>query len=174
MISLFQRLLLGLVLTFAGSATMAATDAALRAAVIYNIARFVQWPPSSASERFEICTFGDNPVSAALDLLEGKTLNGALVSVRAVQRDRELSGCHLLYIAEGKAERMNAMATMLANSGAATLTVSDAPSFLASGGMVQLVIVNDRQRFRINKALAEKSQLGINAKLLQLALPGID
>lgn len=174
MTSLFQHMLLGLVLAIAVPVAMAATDAELRAAVIYNIARFVQWPPTSTSEHFAICTLGDNPVTEALGALAGKVMNGAPATVRAVQDDRDLRGCHLLYVAEENVPRMTAITEVLANERAATLTISDAPSFLAIGGMVQLVVLNDRQRFRINQELAERAKLGMNAKLLQLALPGID
>lgn len=170
-----QCLLFGLVLALVVPLARAATEAELRAAVIYNITRFVQWPPAAISNgRFEICTLGNNPAAEALATLQGKSLNELPVVIRAVRHDRDLAGCQMLYVATEEATRMAAVAETLANSHEATLTVSDAPSFLALGGMVQLVVVNDRQRFRINQELAEKAHLGINAKLLQLALPGID
>lgn len=172
----------------------ATTEGELRAAVIYNIARFVQWPPglqvsahpiiNSAANAaspavaqdgsFAICTIGNSPTADALIALDGKSLNGFTVATRAIRRDRDLAACHVLYIAPDEAVRMTAIAEILAHRHEATLTVSDAPSFLALGGMVQLVVVEDRQRFRINQELAEKSSLSINAKLLQLALPERD
>ena len=174
MISLFQNIAVGVALALAVPLVLAASDTELRAAMIFNIARFVQWPATSVqADHFEICTFGDNAVTEALNALAGKALNGASTSVRPVQQ-HDLSGCQLLYIAEERIEHMNIITETLTNSGTATLTISDAPSFLALGGMVQLVILNNRQRFRINQELAEKAKLGINAKLLQLALPGID
>lgn len=173
--SRWQHLTIGLVLVFAVPLTLAATDAELRAAVIYNIARFVQWPQAAepASQHFDICTLGNNPVAEALNALKGKMLNGAPAIVRSTQRE-DLSGCHLLYIAEDHAAHMTAISQTLATSRAATLTISDAPSFLALGGMVQLVVLNDRLQFRVNQELAETAKLSLNAKLLQLALPGMD
>ena len=174
MISRLQRLLPGLALALLVPLAVA-TDAELHAAVIYNIARFVQWPETvTNNEHFGICTVGGNAITEALHALTGKTLNDAPVIVRPVQPDQDLSGCQLLYIAEENVARMSTITQALASRRAATLTISDAPSFLALGGMVQLVVLNDRQRFRINQDLAEKAKLGINAKLLQLALPGID
>jgi hypothetical protein len=162
----FFGLLLGLVASFAE----AATEADLRAAVIYNIARFVQWPATN-NANFEICTLGSNAVSESLTALTGKPLNIQQTVIRAIRRDRDLAGCRVLYIIPEDTVRMAAISDMLASSHEATLTISDAPSFLALGGMVQLVVVEDRQRFRINQQLAEKANLTINAKLLQLALP---
>lgn len=149
----------------------ATAEAELRAAVIYNIARFVHWPPGTGSERFNICAVGRSDVADALATLEGKSINGVATAVRTVRHDRDLFDCHLLYIAPDEARRTPAINETLAKQHAATLTISDAPTFLAQGGMVQLVVVEDRQRFRINRDLAEKANLSINSKLLHLALP---
>ena len=167
---LLLRLLPCLLMTAAAPSARAATDAELRAAVIYNIARFVEWP-ADADTHFAICTVGDNTVSDALAGLAGKTLDGLAVSVRPVHRDRDLDGCRVLYITPDDAVRLAAISQLLTKRSAATLTISDAPSFLALGGMVQLLVVSERLRFRINQDLAEASHLHVNAKLLQLALP---
>jgi hypothetical protein len=166
---------IALLLVLVPSLARAATEAELRAAVIYNIARFVQWPaPTAGHTNFDICTLGNNAVSDALTALEGKSLNGLPAVVRPIRRDRDLSSCGVLYIAPEDTVRMAAISEILSRNREATLTISDAPSFLALGGMVQLVVVDERQRFRINQELAEKASLNINAKLLQLALPARD
>lgn len=173
--SSIRRILFGLLLVLLPTLARSATEAELRAAVIYNIARFVQWPhPAAGSTNFDICTVGSNAVSEALSALAGKPLNGLPAIIRTARRDHDLLGCRLLYIAPEDTVRMAAISEIITNSHEATLTVSDAPSFLALGGMVQLVVVGDRQRFRINQDLAEKASLNINAKLLQLALPARD
>lgn len=172
---MMSRFLITALLTLWPALTYAATEGELRAAVIYNIARFVQWPAGNGgSATFDICTLGESPVSDGLAPLAGKQLNGLPTHIRPIRRDRDLAGCRVLYIAPDDTVRMAAISEIIATSREATLTISDAPSFLALGGMVQLVVVEDRQRFRINQELAEKAQLSINAKLLQLALPGRD
>ncbi len=170
-----SRFILAALLALCPALAPAATEGELRAAVIYNIARFVQWPAvSGGSSTFDICTLGESPVSDGLAPLAGKQLNGLPTHIRPIRRDRDLTGCRVLYIAPDDTVRMAAISEILASNREPTLTISDAPSFLALGGMVQLVVVDDRQRFRINQELAEKAQLSINAKLLQLALPGRD
>lgn len=170
--ALKRFLLFGLWLACLPALAQAATEAELRAAVIYNIARFVQWPPApAANTNFDICTVGNNAVADALAVLNGKPLNDLPAVIRQIRRDRDLAGCRVLYIAPEDTVRLAAIIEILDDGREATLTISDAPSFLALGGMVQLVVVEDRQRFRINQDLAEKAKLSINAKLLQLALP---
>lgn len=169
--NLLLRLLLGLLIGGASPCVRAATEAELRAAVIYNIARFVQWPATMGDARFTICSAGSNAVTEALTALQGKALGSQITATRTIGRDHDLSGCHMLYVAPDNAVRMAAIAALLSANHEATLTISDAPNFLARGGMVQLVVVEERQRFLINQDLAEKANLSINAKLLQLALP---
>ena len=48
-------------------------------------------------------------------------------------------------------------------------TVSDANNFAESGGVAQLIVENDRMRFAINIASAQRGRLNISSKLLSLA-----
>lgn len=173
MISAFsRRALLTLVLALHALPALPAAEHELRAAMVYNIARFVQWPPPAlTSSRFLLCAVGSNSDVDALTMLQGKPLGDQTVAVQLVRRDSDLDGCQLVYVAPTAALRLAAISEQLTARHLSALTISDAPSFIALGGMVQLVTVDNRQRFRINQALAEKNGLNINAKLMQLALP---
>lgn len=170
---LLRRALLALGLASYTLPALPADEHALRAAMVYNIARFVQWPRATLSApHFRLCMVGSSPAEMdALATLQGKLLGEQIVAVQLIRRDSELAGCQLVYITADDAVRLATIAEQLTANHAAALTISDAPSFIALGGMVQLVTVNNRQRFRINQALAEQSGLSISAKLLQLALP---
>jgi hypothetical protein len=169
---LLRRILLAVGLASLALPALPADQHELRAAMVYNIARFVQWPRAAlTSANFRLCTVGSGAETDAMTALEGKPLGDQTVAVQAVRRDSELSGCQLIYITADDAVRLSSISEQLIANRAAALTISDAPSFIALGGIVQLVTVNNRQRFRINQALAEKNGLSISAKLLQLALP---
>jgi hypothetical protein len=164
--------LLMLLLLAATPIVRAATEAELRAAIIFNIARFVQWPPTAlAADRFNICTVGSDAVVDGLAQLTDKSLHDLPVALRAVRRDAELEGCLVVYITSEQALKLAPISMQLQLSHTPGLTISDAPNFAASGGMVQLLTLDERQRFRINRHAAEKGGLAINAKLLQLSLP---
>jgi hypothetical protein len=49
------------------------------------------------------------------------------------------------------------------------LTVSDAPDFVAQGGMIQFVIEGNRVRFQINLTAAQQAKLSLSSELLKLA-----
>lgn len=167
-----HRLLLMLLLLATAPWVRAATEAELRVAMIYNIARFVQWPPAAlAGERFNICAVGGDGVVDGLVQLADKRLHERPIAVRGVKRDADLGGCHIVYIAAEQALKLAPISERLRLGGSVGLTIGDTPNFTAGGGMVQLLTLDSRQRFRINQRAADKAGLAINAKLLQLALP---
>lgn len=58
---------------------------------------------------------------------------------------------------------------MQALKGASVLTVSDGDRFADLGGIAQLFIENNRMRFAVNAAAAERARIHLSSKLLTLA-----
>jgi hypothetical protein len=58
---------------------------------------------------------------------------------------------------------------LLSAKGASVFTVGDADGFAESGGVAQPIVENDRMRFAINTASAQRGRLNINSRLLSLA-----
>ncbi len=48
------------------------------------------------------------------------------------------------------------------------LTVGESPNFLTQGGAINFVVDGGRVRFEINQAAAERAQLKVSSRLLQL------
>jgi hypothetical protein len=148
-----------------------AAEHELRVAMIFNIARFVQWPNATIGESFTLCALGANAVAEALPVLNDKQLDARAVTVRTIRRDNDINGCELVYLAPDQTLRLARIAEHRNNTPTPLLTISDAPGFISLGGMVELITIDGRQRFRVNQDLAQQNGLTINAKLLQLALP---
>ena len=51
---------------------------------------------------------------------------------------------------------------------APVLTVGESPDFLTQGGAINFVVEGGRVRFEINQAAAERAQLRVSSRLLQL------
>ena len=63
------------------------------------------------------------------------------------------------------------MSTIIASlEDAPVLTVSDAEGFLGAGGMISLVLLDNKVRWEINRVAIDLADLHISAKLLQLAI----
>src|ERR1700704_2970715 len=77
------------------------TEPSLKAAFVYNFAKFTEWPSDAlpATASFTACVLGDGPVMDALErTVKGRLLSGRSVSVSRVTPDGPLRSCHLLYV----------------------------------------------------------------------------
>jgi hypothetical protein len=142
-----------------------------KAEMLWNIAKFVQWPEASLATSHGQIVFtilGEDDLAAQLaNLLSTKTINGKPVFVRFARRAQDARGSQILYVAASEAQHLDAV--LMEVAGAPVLTVADAPAFAAHGGMVGFAADSGRVRFEINLGHAERSGLRISAKLLALA-----
>ena len=80
----------------------------------------------------------------------------------------EARGCAIAYISASEGARIGTDLRML--RGQEVLTVSDASRFLADGGMIQFVTVEDHVGFAVNLDAARAAQLTLSSELLRVAI----
>src|SRR5690242_17603909 len=142
----------------------------VKAAMIYNIAKFVDWPAdtfSSDRAQISVCILGKSPFGAALDTLQGKTVRGRQLVVRQVERADDIVACHILFISESEKRALPAILSGLKQQ--SVLTVSELPRFAQAGGMVNFVEQEGKVRFEINLEAAQQARLKISSQLLKLS-----
>jgi hypothetical protein len=148
-----------------------AGEYAVKAAFLYNFAKFVEWPPEamgSGSSPLVLGVLGDDPFGAAIDqVVAGKTANGRQLVVRRLKWGQDLKQCHILFISSSERKRLAEILGAL--RGASILTVGDMDQFGQQGGMIQFVIEQNRVRFEINIGAAQQGRLKLSSKLLALA-----
>lgn len=163
-------------ISFAALASAPAQDSApteyqLKAAFLYNFAKFVDWPPhsfASAQSAFVICILGADPFGSAIDdTLRGKTVGDHAVLVQRDKEPVELRHCQIAFISSSEKRRLPEILAAL--QGANTLIVGDSDHFADSGGMIQLMLEQNHVRFAINTDAAESAGLRISSKLLAMA-----
>jgi hypothetical protein len=151
--------------------TKVATEYQVKAAFLYNFAKFVDWPPAAfkdAKEPLDICIYGHDPFGAALeDALFGKTVGGRRVALGRATKLQDLAGCHIIFVSSSEREPTADLASRL--KGRAVLLVGESEDFVASGGTIQFTIEDNRVRFVINPDAADRAGLKISSKLLALA-----
>lgn len=144
---------------------------ATKAEMVWNIAKFIQWPDTAlatSNGQLVFTILGEDDLAASLaTLLSSKLVNGKPVFVRFARRAQDARGSQILYVAAS--EQAHVDEVLGAVAGEPVLTVANAPGFAARGGMVGFAPGGDRVRFEINLGHAEKSGLRISAKLLALA-----
>ena len=143
----------------------------VKAAFLFNFARFVEWPPDSSRESgdgFVMCVADDDDFAAALDQsVSGKTIEGRVLRVRRLQLLDEARLCRILYL--GTADPLRLETLLKGVRTEPVLTVAAAPGFTRQGGIINFVLEDNRVRFEINPDAAQRAGLRISSKLLQLA-----
>lgn len=158
------------VLASDAGATQGSPEYRLKAAFLYNFAKFVRWPASAFAESDEIVVgiLGEDPFGTVLeDTLEGMTVEGRRFRV---VRLRSLEGAvdtHILFVAASERDRIDRIIELV--DGRPVLTVSEVPRFAHRGGVINFFIDRDKIRFEINYARSQSVGLEISSRLLGLA-----
>jgi hypothetical protein len=148
------------------------TEFDVKAAYLYNFAKFVQWPTDAGrreARTFNVCVLGEDPFGAVLDrVVAGGSINGRTVVARRLASTQDVRTCHILFL--GGMDERRAVETLDALGRADVLTVSDLPEFTRRGGMIQFVVQGARVRFEVNLDRARDAGLMLSSELLRVAL----
>jgi hypothetical protein len=146
----------------------------LKAAFLYNVMKYVQWPATVSPDSHAallFCIFGQDPFQGMLDrAVAGRSIQGHAIVVKnfgATTDGAELAACNMLFI--GASERGHVAELLAELTRAPVLTVAEWEGFAASGGIVELLVVDAKLAFVINQKEAEARQLKISSQLLKLA-----
>jgi hypothetical protein len=144
------------------------TQPALKAAFLYNFAKFAEWPADSApTSPLTLCVLDDVAVDESLaQLVKGSVVNGRPVTVQRATRDK-IRACHLAYF--GGTDVDHAIALLDEIKGAPVLTVSDGEQFARMGGVIGLFLEDGKMRFAVNADAAQRGGVRLSSRLLTLA-----
>ena len=149
-------------------AQSAPTEYDVKAAYLYNFAKFVKWPPNSIDPTLDICVLGGNPFGEALQsMVSGENIGGKPAKVREIDSAHDLGGCNILFVTRGASHHVRSILASVDDK--PMLTVSDIPGFSDDGGMIEFVNQSGRVRFNINLAAAQRAGLNLSSELLKVA-----
>ena len=133
---------------------------ALRAAVTFNIIRYVAFPESTATHPIDLCLIRGVGGARQLNGLHGRTVGNRVLSVRQTDADSS-AACDVVFVAQtGDIARV---------SRRGVLVIGDGPAVLGAGGAVGLVRMGGQTRFEVNTRAAQRAGLTISSRLLRLA-----
>lgn len=159
----------GLLAVSPGRAGGGADEHAVKAAVLCNLPKFVEWPLRPGEPPlgpYVIGVLEPDPFGRVIDRLVASRGGGTQgLIVRRIRRPDEARGVHVLFI--GKDARD--VPEIRAQAGAAVLTVGETDRFLGDGGMVRLLVVDGKIRFEVNASAAARAGLKVSSQLLEMA-----
>jgi hypothetical protein len=143
----------------------------LKAAAVYNVVAFTEWPATafnSVDAPLVIGVFGRGPVAALLDdHVANETWQGRRITLRRITAAADARTCHAIYISPSEVGAWREIAGQFARS--PLLTLSDAENFARDGGIAQLAFEHNELRLVVNVRVARESGLTISSKVLRLA-----
>ncbi len=141
----------------------------VKAAYIYNFAKFIEWPQGDVDQRVDICVFYDAEFENLLrKTFSGKQVAGKPVAVHAAERIPPTISCNILFIGQAvlHPDVKRGMQRMLDMP---VLTIGEADGFTQDGGIIRFLQVAGKLRFEIDHGSAQESGLKISSKLLRVA-----
>jgi YfiR/HmsC-like len=142
----------------------------LKAAFVYNVALFTDWPADSFDDKdnlFNFCVAGTDPFGTSLDSLLVKLLKQRKINVVRMGKNSTVTHCHILFIPATENQRAEMILKEIKNAN--TLTVSEDNSTFKKGTMLNLSIIDNKLRFQVNMDAVSAAKLSISSKLLRLA-----
>jgi YfiR/HmsC-like len=143
----------------------------VKAAYLYNFAKFVEWPTASFAGPDDptiICSVGDDRLADILQqTVSGKQTKGRPVAARQVSSQEQFKSCHILLITFQDKERISQILRWVQSS--TVLTVGQSSEFTHLGGMINLVRNDSTLELEINPRAAEAAGLKISSRLLAVS-----
>jgi hypothetical protein len=142
------------------------SDGQVKAAFLFNFAKFVQWPGAHEGP-LVIGIAGDDDFAAIVEqTVRGRNVNGREIKTRRLASGEDPSGCQMLFIG---LTRPRDAAELMQRISEPVLTVGESVQFLRDGGMVRFFVENNRVRFEISQKNAEAARLKVSSQLLAFA-----
>jgi hypothetical protein len=146
-----------------------ANEYQVKAAFLFNFAKFVEWPANAFSNTttpFVIGVLGHDPFGSYLDdIVRGERVNNRPLTVQRYRQVGEIKDCQILFISRSESDHIDQIISSLKYR--KILVVTDANGG-NSGVIIRFVNEGNRIRFKIDVQAAKAANLVISSKLLRL------
>lgn len=142
-------------------------EQAIKTAIVFKLLRFVSWPDYALenSDTLNICLSRKEPFYPAFKEIEGAAIGDRFLNVVVIAKRMD-QNCHAVFASQASGFRPRDWRALI---GGSVLTISDSDMFAERGGMINLVMRNNRVSFAVNVEAVEKADLQISALVLKLA-----
>lgn len=152
------------------ASAQSATENQVKAAYLFNFAKFVEWPAETfdkADSPMNFCSLGRSGVVDEMDSVRGKSVHGHMITVKHLHGPEDIKGCHLVFMASSAVK--NQQRLLQAARGLPMLLVGETSGFALAGGTINFIQENERLLFEISIKAAESAHLKISSRLLAVA-----
>ena len=167
-----QGALVALALSLAPAAVGAelGSERGIKAAFVTKFIGYVEFPgpASAAAGPLVIGVIGADDIAGELARITGgRGINGRAVSIRTMDSADRLDGIDVLFVGLGESDRAERL--LRAAAARNILTITEFDRALRQGSVINFRIVDERVRFEVSLAAAEKAHLKLSSRLLSVA-----
>lgn len=171
-----KRLLLilftGMVLlTNTGFQQQADTSAKIKAVFLYNFTKYIEWPQSYREGNFVIAVYGSGSKTLVEELNKmaaTKTVGSQKFEIKTITSLADVGKTNILFMPGDASFTMNDLLGKV--KGKSVLLVTEKAGLAKQGSAINFVVQENKQKFELNKANAEKYDLKVSSNLLSLAI----
>jgi len=159
------------------SQARAAEEYAIKAAFLYKLTIYIEWPEESFADEttpITIAIVGEDPFRSLIDkAIEGKTVQGRTFAVKRFSLDdllsedikeekqAELRACQIVFVPQTAQKTYEGILERVAVTG--VLVIGEGEDFAELGGIMSLVLTGRKVGFEVNLAAAERSNIKISS-----------
>jgi hypothetical protein len=155
---------------FAGSSHSGVGEYQVKAALIFNFTKFIEWPTNAFTAEdtpFVIGIVGEDPFRGALDeALSREFVGKRPIKIERLSSEADMSHCQMLFVSRSEKARAAEILSKVQNK--PILTISETEGFGKMGGMVNFTMADKTVQFELNAGAAQSAGVKISSKLLHL------
>ncbi len=142
----------------------------VEASFIANFMRYIQWPGQSNMKTLKVGVYGKNTTiyKELSKTVHGKNVGLAVLNVVEITDIQSASDCQLLFIPNGKANRLRSDIESI--SGKSILIITEEQEYSPKYSMINFKVVNSKLGFELNNQNASSKNISISSRLEQMAL----
>lgn len=143
----------------------------IRAAMLFNITRFVDWPAhkiDAQHPQISVCIAGPDPVGASFDhFLQEQSSAAKSIKVRHLNSFESAETCDVLYVSIREQKGLKKVSASLAKAG--VLVISESSNAASPNQIIGLPTIDEHVHIEVNLSAAKLAGITISSKLLHLA-----
>lgn len=163
-------LLTGIAIISVKSAMCQYSEYEIKAAYIFNFAKFIEWPPSKLNnDTIVLGIYMEDPFGIVLEkTMVGRKANNKNWKIIRTNNKNDLEKCHIVFFTEIQKYELTKLLNSLNNK--PILTIGDEIiDFCELGGTINFTPQFSEYQFEINNDVAKLNNIRISHKLLSLA-----
>lgn len=142
----------------------------VKAAYIFNFAKFIEWPDKYIQgDTLYLCTYKNDPFGIILEkTMIGRKVNGKDWKIKRINSIDEVCECHIMIFSGIKQHEIINVLSKIGNKPIVTIG-DEMQNFCQIGGVINFMPQFSDRQFEINKDIADDIRIKISPKLLLLA-----